>query len=338
MTDLPEPLTPSDCDLQGMPFMPLHVTRLRDSDLAAVEKPEACWYAVLLWAASWHQIPAASVPDDDAVLARLVGLGRDVRTFRRNRDGALRGFVKCSDGRLYHPVVAEEAIKAWTGRTEHRTERTANAERQARWRAEMSEMCEKLRGFGITPPARASKETLKALLAEAEHNAARNVGDNAARNAQGVTDVTGVTAKTGTGTGTEPPTPKPVTGDGDDWVASALRQIMTAGKMIAPPNDVALISQWRKLGADLGRDVLPVVARVAQSLIDSSGRAPFKLKAFDAAIREHIAAEQAEADRFNQGAERSRRIDEQQREEDERRRREDEEWERQHGQRRAAAE
>lgn len=115
-----EPLTPSDCDLQDFPFMPLHVARLRDSDLAGEVEPEAAWYAVLLWAASWHQLPAASLPDNDAVLTKLVGLGRDIKTFRKHRDGALRGFVKCLDGRLYHPVVAEQAVTAWNSKLEQR--------------------------------------------------------------------------------------------------------------------------------------------------------------------------------------------------------------------------
>lgn len=100
--------------------MPLHVARLRDSDLAAEESPEACWYAVLLWAASWHQIPAASLPDNDAVLTKLIGLGRDVKTFKKHRAGALRGFVLCADGRLYHPVVAEQAVAAWEGKLHQR--------------------------------------------------------------------------------------------------------------------------------------------------------------------------------------------------------------------------
>lgn len=115
-----EPLTPPDCDLQDFTFMPLHVARLRDSDLASEEHPEACWYAVLLWAASWHQIPAASLPDNDTVLTKLIGLGRDVRTFKKHRDGALRGFVQCSDGRLYHPVVAEQAVISWRRKLEQR--------------------------------------------------------------------------------------------------------------------------------------------------------------------------------------------------------------------------
>lgn len=118
--------------------MPLHVARLRDSDLASEVDPEACWYAVLLWAASWHQIPAGSLPDNEAVLTKLIGLGRDVKTFRRHRAGALRGFVLCSDGRLYHPVVAEQANAAWSEKLAYRDRRevrvaAAKAAAAARW-------------------------------------------------------------------------------------------------------------------------------------------------------------------------------------------------------------
>lgn len=104
--------------------MPLHVARLRDSDLAAEASPEACWYAVLLWSASWHQIPAGSLPDNETVLVRLCGLGRDAKTFRKHKADAMRGFVLCDDGRLYHPVVAEQALAAW------------ESKRQQRWRSE----------------------------------------------------------------------------------------------------------------------------------------------------------------------------------------------------------
>jgi hypothetical protein len=114
--NLPEPLVPADCDLRTHPFMPLDVTRLRDSDLAALESPEACWAAVLLWCASWHQLPAASLPDDDKILANLSGFGRVVKEWMKVKNGALRGWVKCSDGRLYHHAVAEKAITAWNGK------------------------------------------------------------------------------------------------------------------------------------------------------------------------------------------------------------------------------
>jgi hypothetical protein len=117
------PLTPSDADLQDFPFMPLHVARLRDSDLANEEHPEACWYAVLLWSVAWHQLPAGSLPDNEVVLCKLMGLGRDIKTFRKHRAGAMRGWIPCSDGRLYHPVVAEQVAAAWDSklRQRHRT-------------------------------------------------------------------------------------------------------------------------------------------------------------------------------------------------------------------------
>lgn len=120
MSDAPTPLTPPDADLQDFPFMPLHVARLRDSDLAAEEHPEACWYAVMLWSASWHQLPAGSLPDNETVLTKLCGLGRDLRTFRKHRSGAMRGFVLCSDGRWYHPVIAEQVAAAWEQKLQQR--------------------------------------------------------------------------------------------------------------------------------------------------------------------------------------------------------------------------
>lgn len=129
-----KPLTPPDADLQDFPFMPLHVARLRDSDLAAEGDPEGCWYAVLLWAAAWHQLPAGSLPDNDAVLTKLCGLGRDTRTFRKHRADALRGFVLCDDGRLYHPVIAEQVVSGWESklRQRHRTECATIKQRNVR--------------------------------------------------------------------------------------------------------------------------------------------------------------------------------------------------------------
>ncbi len=115
----PDTLTPAECDLRDFPFMQVDVARLRDSDLAALETPEACWAAMLLWCAAWHQVPAASLPDDDTVLARIAGYGRCVHAWKKIRKGALRGFIKCRDGRLYHPVVAEKANAAWKLKLQH---------------------------------------------------------------------------------------------------------------------------------------------------------------------------------------------------------------------------
>lgn len=125
---LPAPLVPAHVDLRNFQYMPLDVVRLRDSSLAATVSADVFRSAVLLWCAAWHQVPAGSLPDDDIELAVLSGHGEVVSRSRRGRvkiDGryrsyfakikvqSMRHFVKCSDGRLYHPVIAEKAIEAW---------------------------------------------------------------------------------------------------------------------------------------------------------------------------------------------------------------------------------
>jgi len=130
----PDPLTPPDCDLRDFSWMPLDVIRLRDSDLTVLLNGDAFRAAVLLWCASWHQIPAASLPNDERVMAKLAGYGRDVESWAKVRDDALHGFIECSDGRLYHPVVAEKALEADSQRKKQkeRTQKATEARRSGK--------------------------------------------------------------------------------------------------------------------------------------------------------------------------------------------------------------
>ena len=114
MANLPDPLTPPDLDLRGFGYMPLEVVRLRDSDLVVLASGEEFRAAVLLWCAAWHQVPAGSVPKDERMLANLSGFGRDIKGWRSVSETALRGFIECNDGRLYHPVIADIAIVSGT--------------------------------------------------------------------------------------------------------------------------------------------------------------------------------------------------------------------------------
>lgn len=132
-----EPLVPITLDLRSMPFMPLDVVRLRDSDIASRPSAECFRAAVLLWCAAWHQVPASSLPNDEATLARYAGFGRDVKAWRKVKDGALHGFIECSDGRLYHHVIAEKANEALAKREAYR-KRTANATETRRQRNDAS--------------------------------------------------------------------------------------------------------------------------------------------------------------------------------------------------------
>lgn len=127
MDELPEPLVPADCDLRGYHFMPLDVVRLLDSSLFARSTGEEFKAAVALWCKSWTQIPAGSLPDDDRDLAYLSGAGT---RWSKIKAVALMHWIKCNDGRLYHPVVAEKAVEGWKARQAQRAR--TEAARQAR--------------------------------------------------------------------------------------------------------------------------------------------------------------------------------------------------------------
>lgn len=105
------PLTDADCDLTDFSFMPLDVARLRDSELALYGTPDACWANVLLMAASWREIPAASAPGDDKAIAKLIGY--TAAQWRRVREQVLKEWVGCTDGRWYHPALCAAANRAW---------------------------------------------------------------------------------------------------------------------------------------------------------------------------------------------------------------------------------
>lgn len=112
------PMTPIDCDLKSLRFMPLEIERLFRSKawLRAKRKPALGFYMMNLWARSWHEVPAASLEDDDDVLADAAMC--PPKEWPNVKAAALHGWVKCEDGRLYHPVVAEKALESWQQMTE----------------------------------------------------------------------------------------------------------------------------------------------------------------------------------------------------------------------------
>lgn len=126
MNDLPNPLTPADCNLRDFPFMPLEVKRLLTSETWILGNGDERAAAITLWLESWHQIPAASLPADDRMLGHL----SQSKNWKRVKEHALRGWVKCADGRLYHPVVAEKVLEAWVSKlTSSLSGTTGNAKR-----------------------------------------------------------------------------------------------------------------------------------------------------------------------------------------------------------------
>jgi hypothetical protein len=113
MTELPDPLTPAECDLRHYDWMPITITVLKGSRswMRCKRNPALAFYLINLWTASWHQVPAASLEDDDEYLCDVAQC--DPKVWPKVRQFVIAGFEKCSDGRLYHQYVAREANKAW---------------------------------------------------------------------------------------------------------------------------------------------------------------------------------------------------------------------------------
>ena len=60
------------------------------------------------------------------VLSNLSGFGRNLSAWKKVKGGALHGWLKCSDGRLYHPTVAEKANEAWQSKLRHAWEKACD--------------------------------------------------------------------------------------------------------------------------------------------------------------------------------------------------------------------
>jgi len=130
--DLPPPLVEPHVDCTDLDGFMLNTERLMSSELVALHGNEILGAALMLWCRAWKQRPAASLPDDDKVNSAFARL--PLARFRKLKDAVMHGFVKCSDGRLYHPVLAGEAAKAYEKKISFQKRRAADAQRLKGWR------------------------------------------------------------------------------------------------------------------------------------------------------------------------------------------------------------
>lgn len=109
----------------------MNAHRLLGSELYAISTGDEFKAAVSLWCRAWQQVPAGSLPNDDRILAAFSGAGR---AWNRVREVALRGFVLCEDGRLYHRTLCEDVNRALESKASYAENREAGRERLRKWR------------------------------------------------------------------------------------------------------------------------------------------------------------------------------------------------------------
>lgn len=268
---LPEPLVPAEVDLRGLEYMPLLGAKLFESDFNLNATDAEFRYGLKLWWKAWNQTPAASLPNSERAQAKLAGF-EDERsaTWRKVRAHALYGFALCSDGRLYHPVLAKQALIAWEKRLEDREERDNSTERKRRDRAERKQMFAALRIVGVVPAWDIPKGELRKLHAEHVTPPVTVTGPTPAARPVTVTD----TAKTGRdGTGHE--------FNGDDptrsSAASAAARVLDPPPPSVQPSPAGVICRaMRKVGiadANPGHPDLLALIAAGASLEEFEGAA-----------------------------------------------------------------
>lgn len=129
----PPPFLSSDIDLSKLDGFMLDTVRLLGSELVAISTGDEFKAAVLLWCRAWKQRPACSLPNDERILASFAGV--PVAKWKKVRAVAMRGFIRCSDGRWYHKVLAEDAKRAWDAlvRRRERTKAATEARKNPRY-------------------------------------------------------------------------------------------------------------------------------------------------------------------------------------------------------------
>jgi hypothetical protein len=114
------PLLPADVDLRGFDFMPVYILQLQQSRAYArcYARHELFWPMFNLWHASWWSVPAASIDDDEAVIA---GAARcSMADWQKYRGwGAFAGWEQGRDGRWYHRALAAIAWEKWLDKLIH---------------------------------------------------------------------------------------------------------------------------------------------------------------------------------------------------------------------------
>lgn len=150
-------MTPPDCDLRDYPWMPLDVRRLLTSETWMDGPAEGKVAALSLWCEAWCQVPAGSLPDNERILHHLSQSGP---AWPKVRAHALRGWIKCSDGRLYHPVVAEKANEAW------RLKMAQKARTEAARKAKLDRLQAKATDSGAPPVTSSVTDTVTGPVTE----------------------------------------------------------------------------------------------------------------------------------------------------------------------------
>lgn len=156
---LPAPLVDDDVGMDGNDWFPLYYDRLLGSRFWRGASDLARARSVMLWAHAYKETPPASLPNDDVDLADMAGFGTGsdaVAAFLKHKAEILTPWILCSDGRLYHPTLAEVVAESWAKMNK---QRQAAATRKRRSRANLRAKVTGDGGFGAAKSEPVTRDT-----------------------------------------------------------------------------------------------------------------------------------------------------------------------------------
>jgi uncharacterized phage protein (TIGR02220 family) len=203
MNDLPEPPYLPDTKDKGWRFE-IDLQQVQQSDTWALASAEIRPWLLMLWVASWQQVPCGSLPSDDKVIAARIGM--PFESFNAAKNVLMRGWWLASDGRLYHETITERVI-AMLDR------KKAERDRQAAYRASLKAR----KSAGDAPAAVTPASPDEASSSDVVTRDKRETNASVTREYD-----------TGTGTGTstslKPNTLKPLSGRPDDGAQESVAE------------------------------------------------------------------------------------------------------------------
>jgi 5-methylcytosine-specific restriction endonuclease McrA len=136
MTDLPEPMTPADSRFRNSEFMPFPSNpNDYNSDWFMLEpRIKSARIQLMQW--SWNAKPVCSLNNCPAKLWRLAGERESY--WKKIQEKALSPWILCSDNRLYHPWLAEQANRIL--RTGASSSRRLSSTSPGKWKALRAEV------------------------------------------------------------------------------------------------------------------------------------------------------------------------------------------------------
>ena len=140
----PKPFVSPDTSIDGYESALMDWDRLKSSELWAISTGDEFKAAVSLWGSSYRQSPPGSLPNNERILKKFSEAGDN---WPNVREVALHGFVECSDGRLYHKVIAEDVLKA--ARNKQKRSRDMTPANEALWRKRQREVADQINGHSL---------------------------------------------------------------------------------------------------------------------------------------------------------------------------------------------